>query len=86
MNAEQIRDDLVNFLAKTFVVEPNDIDLNKSLVDEGVIDSLGLIEISSYIEKKHGISVEPKEMNRDNFGSVMRISGFIVQKTTGRQN
>ena len=86
MNAEQIRDDLVNFLAKTFVVEPNDIDLNKSLVDEGIIDSLGLIEISSYIEKKYGLSIEPKEMNRENFGSVMRIAGFIAHKSTSRQN
>jgi acyl carrier protein len=80
MQSDQIREDLLNFLASNFLVERDDIDLNKSLVDEGVIDSLGLIEISAHLERTHGIKIEVPEMNPQNFGSVNRIVDFVARK------
>jgi len=80
MQTDQIRDNLLDFLVRNFVVERQDIDLDKSLVDEGVIDSLGLIEISAHLEKTHAITIEPSDMSRQNFGSVTRIVEFVARK------
>lgn len=76
---EEIQDALLIFLMEEFFVEKEDIDLNKSLVDTGVIDSVGLIEISSFIENSYSIHVTETDMTRENFGSVVKIVNFIFK-------
>jgi acyl carrier protein len=74
---KEIQRELIEFLCRQFLVEPDDIDVSKSLVDTGIIDSMGLIEIASYISNHYGFKVEEEHMNRDNFGSVLKIVDFI---------
>lgn len=68
---------LLDFLCRQFYVDLEDIILDKSLIDTGIIDSMGLIEISSFIKKTFGITVTKEQMNRQNFGSVLKIVDFI---------
>lgn len=77
---EDILNNLVDFLCRSFLVEKDEIDLEESLVDQGVIDSFGLIEISSFIEERYGFIIEDDDMNRDNFGSTVRIAKFIKDR------
>ena len=81
MNTDQILEELLEFLSSNFLVERDDIDLDRSLVDQGVIDSLGLTEISAHLGRAHGVKVEPSEMNQQNFGSVRRIVDFVLRKS-----
>ncbi len=76
-NKPQIQSMLIEFLCLQFMVEEEDIELDESLVDTGIIDSMGLIEIASYIEKKYQFKVTEEMMNRSNFGSVIKIVDFI---------
>ncbi len=78
---EQIQEKLMQFLCRQFLVDEEDIELDKSLVDTGIIDSMGLIEIASFIEKNFAFKVTEVHMNRDNFGSVIRIVDFIYKIT-----
>jgi acyl carrier protein len=74
---DEIQVALLDFLCRQFYVDLEDIILDKSLIDTGIIDSMGLIEISSYIKKNYGITVTKEQMNRQNFGSVLKIVDFI---------
>ena len=73
----EIQVTLLDFLCRQYYVDLEDIVLDKSLIDTGIIDSIGLIEIASYIKKDHGFTVTNEQMNRDNFGSVLQIVDFI---------
>ena len=77
----QIQEQLLTFLSRQFLVSVNEIELDKSLVDTGIIDSMGLIEISTYIEKEYQFKITEEIMTRDNFGSVLKIVDFIVRQT-----
>lgn len=77
---DKIQEILLTYLCRQFMVEVEDIDLEKSLVDTGIIDSMGLIEIASFIHTSFGFKVEEHDMNRENFGSVLRIVSFIDRK------
>ena len=48
-----------------------DIELDKSLIDLGIIDSMGLIEISTFIKQNFIFTVTVDQMTRKNFGSVL---------------
>ena len=51
-----------------------------SFLEEGIIDSLGIIELVSFVEKKFGISVADHELLPNNFDSVSKLSSFITGK------
>lgn len=76
MNNE-IQTSLVDFISRNFMVEIEEIPLDRSLIDEGIIDSFGLIEISSFVENQFQITVDEEEMTQDNFGSVLKMIDYI---------
>ena len=54
-----------------------------SFMNEGIIDSLGIGELVSFVEKQFGISVADHELLPDNFDSVNKLSSFIIGKMGG---
>jgi acyl carrier protein len=78
--SRDIQGELLEFICKNFMVEKDEIELEKSLVDTGIIDSIGLIEISTFIQNTFNIVVHENQMNRDNFGSVVKIVKFIEKE------
>lgn len=74
------REKLMNFICRNFLVEENEIDLNTSLIDQGIIDSFGLLEISTFLKKELAVETEQEEMTRDNFGSFEKILIYVEKK------
>ena len=74
---EKIQEQLLDFLTRNFLVAREEIILDESLIDQGIIDSFGLIEIATFMEKSFFIVVTEKQMTRQNFGSVLKIVNFI---------
>ncbi len=54
-----------------------------SLLDNGIVDSVGVMELVAYLEQEHGLQVEDTELVPDNFDSVDRLVGFIERKRDG---
>ncbi len=80
MEKEQIQEELLDFITQNFMIDREDIDINKSMIDEGIIDSFGLIEIATFIEEEYSLLVDEDDMIRENFGSVVKIVNFIFVK------
>ena len=51
-----------------------------SLLLNGVIDSLKMIELTSYIEKTFDIEIQDNELMPDNFDTINAITNFIKSK------
>lgn len=79
--SQEIQDKLLAFITGSFMVERDEIDLDKSMIDEGIIDSFGLIEIATFMEKEFSMQVGEEQMVRSNFGSVNKIVDFIKRET-----
>lgn len=69
------------FIATNFYVpESVPIGDDASLIEQGIIDSTGVLEVIGFIEDTFGITVDDKEMIPENLDSIDRISGFIRRK------
>ena len=79
-DAEQARSELLNFIVNNFMVDLEDVPLDKSLIDEGIIDSFGLVEIATFLEKAFDIKVDEEDMIRENFGSVNKLIAYVQRK------
>lgn len=51
-----------------------------SFLDQGLIDSTGVLELVSFVEDKFQINVEDEEITPDNFDSVISLSNFVQSK------
>jgi acyl carrier protein len=78
--SDPVLDKLLEFITRSFMVERAEIDLDKSMIDEGIIDSFGLVEIASHIEQEYGMKIDETQMIRENFGSVNKIVSFIKRE------
>jgi acyl carrier protein len=55
-----------------------------SFLEEGIIDSMGIMELVAFVDDNFGIKVEDEELVPDNFDSVSRVAGYIRLKASTR--
>lgn len=60
-----------------FSGNPADLADDESLLDRGVIDSTGVLEIVLFLETRFGVKVKDSEMLPENFDSVDNIVRFV---------
>ena len=51
-----------------------------SLLDAGIIDSTGVLELVSFLETAFGIEVQDDEMLPENLDSIAAISNYVARK------
>lgn len=51
-----------------------------SLLNEGIIDSTGYLEVFRWLKDEYGIAVAPAEMGTENFETVGAIAAYIDRK------
>lgn len=54
-----------------------------SLLDRGIIDSTGVLEIIVFIEGEFGIKVLDHEVLPENLDSISNIAGYVERKLAG---
>ncbi len=55
-------------------------DDNASLLQEGIIDSIGIMELVTFISQTYGLEVPPEEILPENFDSVGRIAAYVRRR------
>lgn len=74
----QVRDFILeNYL---FTNDTTALGLDESLLDRGIVDSTGMLEIIMFIEDELGVQVADEEMIPENLDSVNRIAAFVARK------
>ncbi|HEY2923321.1 MAG TPA: acyl carrier protein [Candidatus Binatia bacterium] len=71
-----------DFLAEQFPRTKNLKD-EQPLLGGGVIDSLGILEVVTFLENEFKITVADEELLPANFGSVRDLAEFVRKKQNG---
>ncbi|WP_457673030.1 acyl carrier protein [Thiolapillus sp.] len=71
-----------NFILENYLFTDDQSELNNddSFLDQGILDSTGILEIIFFIEDEFGIKIRDDEMVPENLDSVNRIVAFIERK------
>jgi acyl carrier protein len=54
-----------------------------SLLEKGVIDSMAMVELISFIEETYNIRIQNEELMPENFDSLASIAAYIKSKQNG---
>ena len=52
-----------------------------SFLEEGIVDSMGIMELVMFVDESFGITVEDEELVPDNFDSVSKLAAYIRRKS-----
>ena len=71
------------FIATNFVTAKarEDLGADESLMDAGVLDSTGVLELIGFLETHFNISVNDTDLTPDNLGTVSSIVTYVARKT-----
>jgi acyl carrier protein len=58
---------------------------DQSLLDAGIIDSTGVLELVCFLETTFGIEVQDDEMLPENLDSIRAISNYVSRKLESRK-
>jgi acyl carrier protein len=63
-----------------YIAETNLLKGGTSLLDQGIIDSTGVLEVIGFIEETFGITVDDSELLPENLDSIEGIAQYVIRK------
>ena len=79
----EVREKIGTFVANYFVKEVGSVlDDDASFMEEGIIDSLGVLELVAFLEETFDFRVEDEEIIPTNFDSVNKLVAYVQSKLT----
>jgi acyl carrier protein len=81
----QLKDELKGFISANYLFGddsrmPAD---EESLLETGVLDSTGVLELIEFLEEQYGVEVSETETVPENLGSIANLTRFVTAKTAG---
>jgi len=80
--ASELQTQVRTFILENYLFTDDESALgpDESLLDRGIVDSTGMLEIIMFIEDELGVQVADEEMIPENLDSVNRIAAFVGRK------
>jgi acyl carrier protein len=82
---ETIEQEVRQFLKENFPLSADGVDLSgeDSLIEVGVIDSTGVLELIGFIEERYEVEIADEEVLPENLDSIANITRFVGEKKAG---
>ena len=78
----ELHTEIRNFIVENFMMgmNPDELSDSDSLLDKGIIDSTGVLELVGFLEENYQIQIEDEELVPENLDSVDNLANFIKKK------
>jgi acyl carrier protein len=76
--------DVRSFVVANYLLGRGDhVNNDASFMEEGLIDSTGILELVAHLEETYGIEIPDDELIPDNLDSINRIASYLSGKLNG---
>jgi acyl carrier protein len=83
----EIEDEIRAFLSRNFPLYKGDkVDRERSLVESGVIDSMGILELVEFVEGNFDLRIPEDELLPENLDSLANIARYLEAKLGAEDN
>jgi acyl carrier protein len=78
----EIKTQIQNYIAQNILFSDNGFkyDDDDSFLEEGIVDSLGIMELVLFIEETFGLSIADHDLTPENFDSVNKMANYIQNR------
>ena len=83
----QIESDIERYIAENLLFSDRfPYEADTSFLREGILDSMGVMELVAYVGATFEIEVDPQDVTPENFDSVNRLASYIRRQQTKGQS
>ena len=76
-----IKKKIKEFIVENFLFgDGNGLEYDTSFLDEGIIDSTGILELVTFLEEAFSIAVEEDELVPENLDSINNVENYLLNK------
>jgi acyl carrier protein len=80
-----LKENIRSFVISNFLFgEEDGLADNDSLLEKGIVDSTGVLELVAYLEQEFGIKVEDRELIPENLDSILSVASYLERKLAVR--
>ncbi len=82
INSDQIKKEIINYfkLGNPKLKNLKEFPTSESLISLGYVDSFGIIESISFLEKNFKIKIKDDEITLDNLGTIDLMTQLVLKK------
>ena len=82
LNKDEIKNNVKQFIIDNFLFSSidNSFHDDDSFMENGIIDSTGILELVEYIEHQYNIKIKDEELLPENLDTLNNVSNFIIRK------
>ena len=80
------KDDIRSFIVENFLFGDGGamISDDSSLIENGIVDSTGVLELVAYVEEQLGVTIDDSEIVPSNLDSIDAIVAYAAQKVKSK--
>jgi acyl carrier protein len=79
------KDEIRKFIYEKFpLAKSKKLQDSSQLLEEGILDSLGVLELVNYLQDEVGIPIEDEELVPEHFASIDAIAAFVASKIVAK--
>lgn len=78
----QIEHEVRGFIHENFILEHDELASDASLTQNGVLDSMGVLELIMFLEQRFGLQIPDDHALPENLDSVERIVRYVSTRLT----
>ena len=77
----ELKEKIRGFIVENFLFGNDDgLTDNSSFLEEGIIDSTGILELVSFLEEEFGITVDDEDLIPENLDSINNVTNYLARK------
>jgi acyl carrier protein len=73
----ELERDVRGFISDNFILDGDDLAGDASLTQQGVLDSMGVLELIMFVEERFGVKIPDEDTLPENLDSVDRIVRYV---------
>jgi acyl carrier protein len=70
----------IRLLLRTELGVDEEVTADTELITTGLIDSVGLVRLATFLEREIDITVDNQDITVDNFGTLRRIEAYVQRR------
>ncbi len=87
LDNNQVSEQIRSFILDRFpLARKHNFDYKTPLLDTGLLDSLGILDVVEFVEQKIGIPLSDDDLVPENFQTVEHISAFLERKQSNPES
>ncbi|QTA87827.1 acyl carrier protein [Desulfonema magnum] len=73
-----------NYIIQEFMYDrvATDLTIDTLLIEEGIIDSMGIFRLITFLEEQFGFTIKPEEVVLESFETITAITGLVKTHLT----